>query len=80
MLKKLCDNCKTEMDIDSDGLRVEINTSKNENLELFADLCEKCEKDLVEAILTTLNSYGVKNEIEQAEEEEEEEELNEDSY
>ena len=77
MLKKLCDNCKTEMDIDSDGLRVEINTSKNENLELFADLCEKCEKDLVEAILTTLKSYGVK---EEETEEQEEIELNEDSY
>ena len=77
MLKKLCDNCKTEMDIDSDGLRVEINTSKNENLELFADLCEKCEKDLVEAILTTLKSYGVKEEIES---EEQAQELNEDSY
>ena len=77
MLKKLCDNCKTEMDIDSDGLRVEINTSKNENLELFADLCEKCEKDLVEAILTTLKSYGVKEEIEN---EEQAQELNEDSY
>lgn len=78
MLKKLCDNCKSEMDIDNEGFRIEINgsTSKDEVIEYYADLCEKCEKDLIEAIETTLKSYGVKNEIEQAEEEE----LNEDSY
>ena len=77
MLKKLCDNCKAEMDIDNEGFRIEINasTSKDEITEYYADLCEKCEKDLIEAIETTLKSYGVKNEIEQAEEE-----LNEDSY
>lgn len=75
MLKKLCDNCKSEMDIDNEGFRIEINgsTSKNEVIEYYADLCEKCEKDLIEAIKTTLKSYGIK-------EEKEETELNEDSY
>ena len=78
MLKKLCDNCKSEMDIDNEGFRIEINgsISENEVIEYSADLCEKCEKDLIEAIETTLKSYGVKEE----KEEKEEIELNEDSY
>lgn len=77
MLKKLCDNCKSEMDIDNEGFRIEINgsTSKDEVIEYYADLCEKCEKDLIEAIETTLKSYGVKEENEQSEEE-----INKDSY
>lgn len=73
MLIKLCNNCKAEMDIDSEGFRIEINGS-TEVIECYADLCEKCEKDLIEAIETTLKSYGVK------EEEQTKEELNEDSY
>ena len=68
MLKKLCDNCKSEMNIDDNNFRIEINTSKDEIIELYADLCEKCENDLIEAIKTTLKSYGIK-----------EEEINEDS-
>ena len=59
MLKKICDNCKTEMDIDDESFRIEINRLYGEDIELYADLCEKCEKDLIEAIQTTLNSYGV---------------------
>ena len=74
MLKKLCDNCKSEMDIDNNNFRIETITSKDEITEYYADLCEKCEKDLIEAIETTLKSYGVK------EEEQTKEELNEDSY
>ena len=76
MLKKICDNCKSEMNIDDESFRIEINRLYDDDIELYADLCEKCEKDLIEAILTTLKSYGVKEEIEQAEEKE----LNEDSY
>ena len=68
------------MDIDNEGFRIEINgsISENEVIEYSADLCEKCEKEIIEVIETTLKSYGVKNEIEQVVEEEEE--LNEDSY
>ena len=74
MLKKLCDNCKSEMDINDNLFRIEIDTPKDGVIEYFADLCEKCEKDLIEAIEATLKSYGVKKE------EQTKEELNEDSY
>ena len=65
MLKKLCDNCKSEMNIDNEGFKIEINGSIPENgvIECYADLCEKCENDLIEAIKTTLKSYGIKEEI-----------------
>ena len=74
MLKKLCDNCKSEMDIDSEGFRIEINasTSKDEVIEYYADLCEKCEKDLVEIIKVALHSYGIESD-------EKEEEINEEN-
>ena len=76
MLKKLCDNCQAEMDIDNEGFRIEINSStQDEVIELFGDLCEKCEKELIGGIKKTLSAYGIKSE-----ETQENEELNEDSY
>ena len=80
MLQKLCDNCKKEMSIDSVNLYDEgtfylnIGIEKGTELTFNGDLCEDCEKTLVEKIKEILKDYNIKeDEIIEDESEQEEE-------
>ena len=54
MLKKLCDNCKKEIPLDTydeGNFTITIGKQDDTEIELNGDLCEDCEKEVIEGIV-----------------------------
>lgn len=82
MLQKICDCCKKQMILseyyDEGTFNLIINTESGKELSFNGDLCEECEKDIIEGIKSVLHSYCInESEQEKMEEPEEPEELEE---
>lgn len=77
MLQKICDNCKTSMVMneyyDENTFGLIINTESGKELSFSGDLCEECEKKIIQEITALLHSYNInEDKVEEITEEEEE--------